>query len=289
MIARGAASSGVALVVAGMIGQELGAAIAVRVFPETGPLGMVMLRLVFSAVLLLAIARPRLAGRTRRDWAAVLAFGVVLAAMNSLFYLAIERLALGVAVTIEVLGPLVLSIVASRRASAWLWAVLALGGVVALGGGGWESLDPLGVVFALAAALTWALYILASARVGRTFERIDGLALAMAVGAVLSLPLGVATAGSALVRIDVLALGAAVAVLSSALPYALELIALRRISASVFGILMSASPAIAALVGLAVLGQQLSWPQIVGIVLVIAASAGAVASAGRRAVAEAVA
>lgn len=289
MIARGAASSGVALVVAGMIGQELGAAIAVRVFPETGPLGMVMLRLVFSAVLLLAIARPRLTGRTRRDWAAVLAFGVVLAAMNSLFYLAIERLALGVAVTIEVLGPLVLSIVASRRASAWLWAVLALGGVVALGGGGWESLDPLGVVFALAAALTWALYILASARVGRTFERIDGLALAMAVGAVLSLPLGVATAGSALVRIDVLALGAAVAVLSSALPYALELIALRRISASVFGILMSASPAIAALVGLAVLGQQLSWPQIVGIVLVIAASAGAVASAGRRAVAEAVA
>lgn len=289
MIARGAASSGVALVVAGMIGQELGAAIAVRVFPETGPLGMVMLRLVFSAVLLLAIARPRLTGRTRRDWAAVLAFGVVLAAMNSLFYLAIERLALGVAVTIEVLGPLVLSIVASRRASAWLWAVLALGGVVALGGGGWESLDPLGVVFALAAALTWALYILASARVGRTFERIDGLALAMAVGAVLSLPLGVATAGSALVRVDVLALGAAVAVLSSALPYALELIALRRISASVFGILMSASPAIAALVGLAVLGQQLSWPQIVGIVLVIAASAGAVASAGRRAVAEAVA
>lgn len=289
MIARGAASSGVALVVAGMIGQELGAAIAVRVFPETGPLGMVMLRLVFSAVLLLAIARPRLSGRTRRDWAAVLAFGVVLAAMNSLFYLAIERLALGVAVTIEVLGPLVLSIVASRRASAWLWAVLALGGVVALGGGGWESLDPLGVVFALAAALTWALYILASARVGRTFERIDGLALAMAVGAVLSLPLGVATAGSALVRVDVLALGAAVAVLSSALPYALELIALRRISASVFGILMSASPAIAALVGLAVLGQQLSWPQIVGIVLVIAASAGAVASAGRRAVAEAVA
>lgn len=289
MIARGAASSGVALVVAGMIGQELGAAIAVRVFPETGPLGMVMLRLVFSAVLLLAIARPRLSGRTRRDWAAVLAFGVVLAAMNSLFYLAIERLALGVAVTIEVLGPLVLSIVASRRASAWLWAVLALGGVVALGGGGWESLDPLGVVFALAAALTWALYILASARVGRTFERIDGLALAMAVGAVLSLPLGVATAASALVRVDVLALGAAVAVLSSALPYALELIALRRISASVFGILMSASPAIAALVGLAVLGQQLSWPQIVGIVLVIAASAGAVASAGRRAVAEAVA
>ena len=289
MIARGAASSGVALVVAGMIGQELGAAIAVRVFPETGPLGMVMLRLVFSAVLLLAIARPRLAGRTRRDWAAVLAFGVVLAAMNSLFYLAIERLALGVAVTIEVLGPLVLSIVASRRASAWLWAVLALGGVVALGGGGWESLDPLGVVFALAAALTWALYILASARVGRTFERIDGLALAMAVGAVLSLPLGVATAGSALVRIDVLALGAAVAVLSSALPYALELIALRRISASVFGILMSASPAIAALVGLAVLGQQLSWLQVAGIVLVIGASAGAVASAGRRAVAEAVA
>ena len=149
--------------------------------------------------------------------------------MNGLFYLALERLPLGVTVTIEVLGPLVLSIVASRRASAWLWALLALVGVFALGGGGWGDLDPLGVVFALGAAASWALYILASARVGREFPKLDGLALAMTVGALLSLPFGIADAGAALLRLDILALGAAVAVLSSTIPYAFELVALRRL------------------------------------------------------------
>ena len=112
--------------------------------------------------------------------------------MNGLFYLALERLPLGVTVTIEVLGPLVLSIVASRRASAWLWALLALAGVVALGGGGWDRLDPIGVLFALGAAASWAFYILASARVGRAFPKLDGLALAMTAGALLALPFGIA-------------------------------------------------------------------------------------------------
>jgi inner membrane transporter RhtA len=271
------------LVVVGLACQEVGAALAVLLFPEVGPLGMVMLRLVFSAILLLLIARPALRGHSRDGWLAVLGFGVVLALMNGLFYLALARLPLGVTVTIEVLGPLVLSIVASRRLSAWLWAVLAFAGVAALAGGGWDHLDPLGVLFALGAAASWAFYILASARVGREFPGLDGLALAMTAGALLALPFGILSAGSALLRPDLLALGAAVAVLSSTIPYALELIALRRLPAAVFAILMSLSPATAALAGWVLLGQQLVWLELVGIALVITASIGAVRSSNRAA------
>lgn len=283
MTTRTGSTSAVLLVIAGLACQEVGAAIAVLLFPQVGPLGMVMMRLAFSAVLLLAIARPRLRGHTWVAWRSVAAFGLVLAVMNGLFYLALERLPLGVTVTIEVLGPLVLSIVASRRASAWLWAFVALAGVVALAGGGWDRLDPIGVLFALGAAASWAFYILASARVGREFPRLDGLALAMAVGAVISLPFGVWDAGTALLRPEVLALGAAVAVLSSAIPYALELIALRRLAAAAFAILMSLAPATATLAGFVLLGQHMTVIELVGIALVILASIGAVRSSSRAA------
>lgn len=274
-------STAVLFVIVGLACQEVGASLAVTLFPELGPLGMVMLRLVFSALLLLAIARPRLRGRSRRGWTSVVLFGLVLLCMNGLFYLALERLPLGVTVTIEVLGPLTLSIIASRRASALIWAGLALVGVVALGGGGWDRLDLLGVLFALGAAAAWACYILASARVGREFPRLDGLALAMLVAAVLSLPLGIADAGLALLRWDLLAVAAAVAVLSSAIPYALELMALRRLPAAAFAILMSLGPATASLAGFLLLGQHLSLLESAGIALVIVASIGAVRAASR--------
>ncbi|WP_091704618.1 DMT family transporter [Microbacterium sp. cf046] len=283
MTSRSGTTPAVLLVIVGLACQEVGASLAVLLFPQVGPLGMVMLRLVFSAIILLLIARPGLRGHTREGWLAVLGFGVVLAVMNGLFYLALERLPLGVTVTIEVLGPLVLSIVASRRLSAWLWALLALVGVVALGGGGWDRLDPLGVLFALGAAASWAFYILASARVGREFPKLDGLALAMTAGAVIALPFGIISAGAALLRPDLLALGAAVAVLSSTIPYALELIALRRLPAAAFAILMSLAPATAAIAGWVLLGQELAWLEILGIALVIVASIGAVRSAGRAA------
>ncbi|QCQ17586.1 EamA family transporter [Microbacterium sp. RG1] len=281
MTARSGSTSAVALVLVGLACQEVGASLAVLLFDEVGPLGMVMLRLVFAAMVLLLIARPSLRGHSRAAWLAVVRFGLVLALMNGLFYLALERLPLGVTVTIEVLGPLTLSIIAARRASAWLWAGLAFVGVAALGGGGWDRLDALGVVFALGAAASWALYILASARVGREFVRLDGLALAMAVGAVLSLPFGIADAGVALLRPDLLALGAGVAVLSSTIPYALELSALRRLAASTFAILMSLGPATASIAGFLLLGQHLSVLEIAGIALVIAASIGAVLMAPR--------
>jgi inner membrane transporter RhtA len=279
----GGTTPALALVVVGLLCQEVGASLAVLLFPEVGPLGMVMLRLAFSAAILLLIARPRLRGHSRDGWIAVAGFGLVLALMNGLFYLALERLPLGVTVTIEVLGPLVLSIIASRRASAWLWAALALAGVVALGGGGWDDLDPIGVLFALGAAASWAFYILASARVGREFPRLDGLAIAMAVGALIALPFGIADAGVALLRVDLLALGAAVAVLSSTIPYAFELIALRRLPAAVFAVLMSLAPATATLAGFVFLGQRLSWLELAGVGLVIAASIGAVLSSARAA------
>jgi inner membrane transporter RhtA len=281
--AAGVSTPAILLVVAGLACQEVGAAIAVLLFPSVGPLGMVMLRLVFSALVLLAIARPALRGHSRSAWTAVALFGLVLATMNGLFYLALERLPLGVTVTIEVLGPLVLSIVAARRASAWLWAVLAFAGVVALGGGGWDRLDPLGVLFALGAAASWAFYILASARVGKEFPKLDGLALAMTVGALIALPFGIADAGAALLRWDIIALGAAVAVLSSTIPYAFELIALRRLPAAAFAILMSLAPATASLAGFVFLGQHLTWLEMLGIALVIAASIGAIRSSARAA------
>lgn len=271
----------VVLIAVGLACQEVGAALAVLLFPQTGALGMVMLRLVFSALILLAVARPALRGHSARAWWAVVMLGGVLALMNGLFYLALDRLALGVTVTIEVLGPLALAVATARNRIAWLWAGLAFIGVIALGGGGWDRLDIIGVLFALGAAASWAGYILASAKVGREFARLDGLALAMAFGALLSLPFGIVSAGSALLRIDLLALGLAVAVLSSTIPYALELTALRRLRPETFGILMSLAPATACIAGFVLLGQHLAPVEIIGVALVIAASAGAV-RAGRR-------
>jgi len=276
------APAAVGLVVAGLVCQEGGAAIAVTLFPHVGALGMVMLRLAFSALILLAVARPRLRGHGANAWRDVIVFGVVLGTMNGLFYLALQRLPLGVTVTIEVLGPLALSIIAGRRRSSWLWAGVALIGVVALAGGGWDRLDLLGVLCALGAAASWAIYILASARVGAAFPRLDGLAIAMAIGAVVSLPFGIVQAGAALLRPEMLALGAAVAPLSSTLPYAFELIALRRLPAAAFALLISPPPAVPAPARLGPPRPHLAWLEIVGIVLVIAASIGAVRAAGRR-------
>lgn len=260
----------------GLACQEVGAALAVTLFPRVGAIGMVALRLVFSAIVLMAIARPRIRGVAGSAWWAVARLGLAIAVMNGLFYLALDRLALGVAVTIEVLGPLVYSVIIARRASAWIWAGLALVGVVALGGGGWDRLDAWGVVFALGAALMWAFYIRSSAAVGRVFPRLDGLALAMVVGTIVSLPVAGFTAGSALLDPWILLLGAGVAILSSTIPYGLELLALRRLSQAAFGILMSLAPATAALAGWLLLGQGMSWLEIVGLATVVVASAGAV-------------
>ncbi|NEB27856.1 EamA family transporter [Streptomyces sp. SID14446] len=266
----------VGLVLAGGISVQFGGALAVSLMPRVGALGVVSLRLLVAAIVLIAICRPSVRGHSRADWNTVIVFGLTMAAMNGLFYQAVARIPLGPAVTLEVLGPLALSVVTSRRAVNLLWAGLALGGVFLLGGGGFSSLDPAGVAFALGAGAMWAAYIVFSARTGRRFPQADGLALAMVVAAVGFLPLGIAGSGTRLLVPTTIALGAAVAVLSSVLPYTLELLALRRLPASTFAILMSLEPAVAATAGFLVLDQSLSLPESLAIALVIAASMGAV-------------
>ncbi|MBQ0829328.1 EamA family transporter [Streptomyces tagetis] len=271
-----AALGPVGLVLAGGISVQFGGALAVTLMPRAGALGIVTLRLAVAAVVLLLVCRPKLRGHSRADWGTVIVFGITMAGMNGLFYQSVARIPLGPAVTLEVLGPLALSVLTSRRAVNLLWAALALGGVFLLGGGGFDSLDPVGAAFALAAGAMWAGYIVFSARTGRRFPQADGLALAMAVGAVLFLPLGIVESGSKLIEPTTLVLGGAVALLSSVLPYTLELLALRRLPAPTFAILMSLEPALAATAGFLILDQTLSATQAAAIALVIAASMGAV-------------
>ncbi len=271
----------VALVVAGGLSVQFGSAVAVLLMPRAGALGVVTLRLVLAAAVLLIVCRPKVRGYSRADWGTIAAFGAAMAGMNVLFYQAADRIPLGAAVTLEVLGPLILSVVASRRLMNLLWAGLALCGLVLLGGGGFDRLDPLGAVFALAAGAMWAAYIVFSARTGRRFPQADGLALAMAFGAVLTLPLGIAEAGGKLLVPSTIGLALAVALMSSVLPYTLELLALRRLPAPTFAILMSLEPAIAAAAGFLILSQALSVTEAVAIALVIAASMGAVRTQSR--------
>ncbi|MFI5985460.1 EamA family transporter [Streptomyces sp. NPDC051555] len=270
----------VALVVSAGLSVQFGAALAVMIMPRAGAAGVVTLRLAAAAIVLLLICRPKVRGYARADWTTVVVFGITMAAMNGLFYQAVDRIPLGPAVTLEVLGPLALSVIVSRRLVNLLWAGLALAGIVLLsghgGGGGFGSLDLVGAAFALGAGAMWAAYIVFSARTGRRFPQADGLALAMAVAAVLSLPLGIIEAGPALLVPSTLALGVGVAVMSSVLPYTLEMLALRRLPAPTFAILMSLEPAIAATAGFLILHQALSALDALAIALVIAASMGAV-------------
>ncbi|MFI9152934.1 EamA family transporter [Streptomyces sp. NPDC053367] len=266
----------VGLVLAGGISVQFGGALAVTLMPRAGALGVVTLRLLVAAIVLLLVCRPRVRGHSRADWGTVVVFGLTMGAMNGLFYASVDRIPLGAAVTLEVLGPLALSVIASRRLVNLVWAGLALGGVFLLGGGGFSGLDPVGAALALGAGAMWAAYIVFSARTGRRFPQADGLALAMAVAALLFLPLGIAESGAKLTDPVTIGLGAGVAILSSVLPYTLELLALRRLPASTFAVLMSLEPAIAATAGFLILDQTLTATQSAAIALVIGASMGAV-------------
>jgi inner membrane transporter RhtA len=247
--------------------------VAKQLFPTVGSFGTVALRLFFAAAVLLVLWRPS-ARMDRRSRLVVLAYGVVLGLMNLCFYLALARIPLGIAVTIEFLGPLAVALAGSRR---WLdaaWAVLAAGGVILLTEGS-SDLDPVGCLFAVAAGAFWGLYILAGAALGRHTTDGNGLALGMAVAALIAVPFGVAESGTALLEPWILAAGLGVALLSSVVPYTLDLEALRRIPPRVFGILMSLEPALAALIGLLVLSEALRWSQWVAVGCVVIASAGA--------------
>jgi inner membrane transporter RhtA len=279
---RGAAHGGLlarapsgGLVVSGITSVQFGSAIAATLFSRIGPGGAVLLRLLSATIVLTALWRPRLRGRPRSDLVAAVAFGLVLAGMNLSFYHAIHRIPLGVAVTLEFVGPLTVAVAGSRRAVDVLWVALAAAGILALARGQAHGLDLLGAALALIAGALWGAYILLNARIGRTFERGTGLALAMFVAALAALPAGVIEGGKHLLTLHSLALGSAVGMLSSAIPYSFENEALRRIAPSVFGVLMSLEPAMAAVAGLIVLGQALGLRAVLGIALVVCASVGA--------------
>jgi inner membrane transporter RhtA len=266
-----------AMVLCGIVSVQLGAAVATQLFALTGPSGAVALRLGFAAITLLAVWRPSLR-MNRSAWVAVLGYGLVLGTMNLCFYEALARIPLGMAVTIEFLGPLTVSVVASRRWLHVLWAVLAAGGVVLLTEAG-GVVDWVGVGFALAAGACWGSYILVGGLLGKRTSGGGGLAVGMAVAAVLAMPLGVANVGADLLQPAALLTGLGVALLSSVIPYSLELEALRRIPPRVFGVLMSLEPAVAALAGLVVLHEILHPAQWVAICCVVAASIGATRTA----------
>jgi threonine/homoserine efflux transporter RhtA len=285
------------LVLAGIVSVQLGAGLAARLFADLGPAGVTGLRLWWSAIIVAAAGgrpavravRDVVASRAWRDLVVVIAFGVVLGVMNFSIYQSFARIPLGVAVTIEFLGPLLVAVVSSRRPLDAAWVVLAAAGVLLLTAGGTGqagrashagpvlglSTEAAGVAFALVAATCWAAYILLSRATGRRFGGSSGLVIAMVVAAVLVTGPAVAAAGPALARPDVIGTGLAIGLLSSVIPYRFELEALRRVPTRIFGIWMSLEPAVAALIGLALLGQSLLARQWLAIALVIVACAGA--------------
>jgi inner membrane transporter RhtA len=266
---------GVVLVLLGVGSAQVGAAFAVEVFDELGPAGAAFGRLAFAALILVAWWRPKLRGRPRGSVRVAIVFGLALGAMNFCIYQAMDRIPLGVAVTFEFLGPLGLALALSRKPLDLLWVLFAGLGILGLADYSGGSLDPVGVAFALAAGSLWAAYIVLSQRTGALFPGGSGLAIAMVAGALLVAPFGIADAGSALLDPGLLAAVLGVAIASSVLPYSLEIEALRTLPKRVFGVLMSLDPAVAALAGFVVLGQDLAVRDWVSIGLVVIASAGA--------------
>ncbi|MGO1543978.1 MAG: EamA family transporter [Gulosibacter sp.] len=266
---------GTLLTIGAQFSSQTDAALAVTLFALAGPIGTVSLRLGFSAIILLLVFRPNLKKVTRKGWLAILAFGTSMGLMNSSMFLALDRLPLGTAVTLELLGPLMLAVVLAKRAIAWLWSGVALIGVLFLTGVDAAQTDLLGVVFALFAAAMWASYIVTSARTSLLVQKSDGLALAVTVSALIVVPFGAITAGDALLRTDVLLWGLLIALMSTAIPYTLEFFALRLIPRETFAILLSLAPVIATLSGFVVLGQVLTLFDLVGVGFVVVACAGA--------------
>lgn len=265
----------VTLVLLAVVSVQFGGALAATLLPMVGVVGSVALRLTLATALLWAFVRPRVRGRSAADWGVVALFALALTSMNLAFYGSLTRLPIGVAVTIEFLGPLALAAVLSRRLRDAAAVLAALAGVVLISEAlttPWAELDLLGILLAATAGACWAAYIVLSRRTGARFEGLDGIAICMALGAVVTLPMGLFTAGSALWAPEALLRGLGIALLSSAVPYSLELLALRHLRSGTFGVLLSLEPAAAALAGLLVLGQVLGAAQLAGMALVVLAS-----------------
>jgi inner membrane transporter RhtA len=262
------------LVLIGILSVQFGAGIAKSLFDEVAPTVIVWLRLVTSAIVLTLVARPVLRHRSAHDWLVVAGLGVSLGVMNWAIYQSFARIPLGIAVTIEFVGPLTLAVLGSRRPRDFGWVLLAAAGVALLGFERTE-LTLAGVLFALLAGAAWAAYILMSAETGRRWPGLDGLAVASVLATLLLTPLAVRIGGDDLLDGRLLLLGAAVGLLSSVVPYSCEMVALRSLRPAVFSILMSLEPAAAALAGIVVLGEFLTPVQWVAMACVVVASVGA--------------
>jgi inner membrane transporter RhtA len=261
------------LVLGAIVSVQFGAAFAKSLFALAAPTAIAWLRMAVAALIFWAVARPRLRGRTWAEWRVVLGYGIALATMNWSIYQSFARIPIGLAVTIEFLGPLVVALVGSRRPRDLIWALLAAVGVALLGVFP-ASADWVGIGFALLAGAAWAAYIVLSGPTGAAWEGVTGVSAGTLVGALVFLVPGVLTGGADMWQPRVLALAALVGVLSSVIPYGLEMVARRSIPSGVFGILMSIEPAAAALAALLVLGEQLSWIEWVAMACVIVASVG---------------
>jgi inner membrane transporter RhtA len=262
------------LVLIGILSVQFGAGIAKSLFDEVAPTVIVWLRLVTSAIVLTLVARPVLRHRSAHDWMVVAGLGVSLGVMNWAIYQSFARIPLGIAVTIEFVGPLTLAVLGSRRPRDFGWVLLAAVGVALLGFERGE-LTWAGVLFALLAGAAWAAYILMSAETGRRWPGLDGLAVASVLATLLLTPPAVRIGGDDLLDGRLLLLGAAVGLLSSVIPYSCEMVALRSLRPAVFSILMSLEPAAAALAGIVVLGEFLTRVQWLAMVCVVVASVGA--------------
>ena len=264
-----------ALVLLSILSVQFGSALAKSLFDDLGPWGVVSLRVSFSTLILFSLWRLKWNSSIRQNFRLIVAFGIIFALMNSCFYAAIDRIPLGIAISLEFTGPLGLAILKSQRWLDGLWALLAGTGIVLLTPLSGAVTDGWGIILALAAGLFWALYIVVSARVGQKLSGIEGLAWALAVSSILLLPIGIATAGSALLNPKLLVMGAGVALLSTTLPYSFEMVALRSLPIKVFGVMLSLEPMVGVLAGFLILGETLSARSLAACLLVSIAAAGA--------------
>ncbi|QXI26767.1 threonine/homoserine exporter RhtA [Pseudomonas vanderleydeniana] len=266
----------VALLIIAMASIQSGASLAKSMFPVVGAQGTTTLRLIFASVIMLLILRPWRATLTARTFATVAIYGVALGGMNLLFYMALRSVPLGIAVALEFTGPLAVALYASRRAIDFLWIGLAVIGLLLLipTSGTSASLDLVGALYALGAGACWALYILFGQKAGAD-NGVQTAALGVMIAALVVAPVGIAHAGSTLLTPALIPAALGVAILSTALPYSLEMVALTRIPARTFGTLMSIEPAFGALSGLLFLGEYLSLAQWLAIACIICASIGA--------------
>jgi inner membrane transporter RhtA len=282
----------VGMLLISMISYQCGASLAKHLFPQVGAQGATAYRLGISALILLLWRRPwrrssASENTRRRDWRALWGYGLSMGAMNLVFYMSLRTIPLGIAVALEFTGPLTLALFGSRRWLDFIWIALVVAGLALLLPlrGSMQALDPAGVMYALAAGAGWALYIVLGKKAGAAYGA-DAVTLGTSIGALLAIPFGIVHAGSALLSRTLLPYALGVAVLSSALPYSLEMVALTRLPARTFSTLLSLEPAIAAMAGVALLSERLSLLQWLAIATIIVAAAGTALSVRRPMLAE---